>query len=319
MQRKRPAFTLVELLVVIGIIAILIALLLPALNRARQQSNTIACQSNMRQIYNCMILYETDYGGWCMPCYYQLPSPSTVEVDWWMAPLLGQELYKSNVDLSNDNLMNVNNLILEQGILRCPSQDHSSDPNAAAQSAYPYLPYFGDYVYNYWFGILKSDGTNGSGSNTAPYQVWSRIPGNVVAVIESNKPDSTFNGTQWVEANLYGSSNNFKDYFQDCGYLINAYAAHSSAMNRVGTPHMENTMCNALTVDGHIELINPFTFFVIPGLDTYTQQKGNAEQPYVYKSNNEDNFKNYMVGPPYDPPPSDTQTYHWDKTLPGLP
>jgi prepilin-type N-terminal cleavage/methylation domain-containing protein len=62
-SRGKRAFTLVELLVVIGIIAVLIGILLPALNRAREQGRRTVCLSNLRQLGTAMLAYANEHKG----------------------------------------------------------------------------------------------------------------------------------------------------------------------------------------------------------------------------------------------------------------
>ena len=79
----RKSFTLIELLVVIAIIAILAAMLLPALNQARAKAHSVSCVNQLKQMGNCEQFYAQDSAGMLCPCQWQDGHPNT----YWFAKL----------------------------------------------------------------------------------------------------------------------------------------------------------------------------------------------------------------------------------------
>ncbi len=82
MKRTTKGFTLVELLVVIGIIALLISILLPSLNKARETANRAKCASNLKQIGTALRVYETQNNGQYPRSVYNATSATANFVTW---------------------------------------------------------------------------------------------------------------------------------------------------------------------------------------------------------------------------------------------
>jgi prepilin-type N-terminal cleavage/methylation domain-containing protein/prepilin-type processing-associated H-X9-DG protein len=120
--RRSNGFTLVELLVVIGITALLIGMLLPALAKARAQAKTIACQSNLRQVGTYLSMYANQWRGWVYPP--GLGADPTKPKDWrwpvqvfkpqvWNPPVL---ICPNDVDPKEEHSYVLNSHLAEHGI-----------------------------------------------------------------------------------------------------------------------------------------------------------------------------------------------------------
>jgi prepilin-type N-terminal cleavage/methylation domain-containing protein/prepilin-type processing-associated H-X9-DG protein len=115
---KKIGFTLIELLVVIAIIAILAAMLLPALDQARKRAQIATCASNLKQIYIALCMYKQDYDKYFPTAYEPRANSSSAS----LALLTGQYVYYNSPPKEGPDY------IKNYGLFICPASSRTQSP-----------------------------------------------------------------------------------------------------------------------------------------------------------------------------------------------
>jgi len=238
-SKQRNAFTLVELLVVIGIIAILVGILLPTLSRARKSAQTVQCASNLRQLYTMTVLYSNTYRDYTMPAkVWSGDGTGAKEMEWCGYGVLGPLMGAKRIGTSAQSQQDVIDRIAK--ILRCPSSDRLRDSGAVFNVDYTYNSNLGDDRSIHFY----SDGSPRANFNGA-YEFWAsfkkrtQVPGSVLVAIDATS------GLSADDYERFGSLNDLTT------------ASSSRPWPRAGTAH-QNGKANALFHDGSIYLLKGF-------------------------------------------------------------
>jgi prepilin-type processing-associated H-X9-DG protein len=253
MLKPIRAFTLVELLVVIGIVAALVAMLLPALNRAQNQARTLQCLSNMRQIGTAMQLYTNEFKC-IMPAGYFKDNDAIKQKEIWWTLLINSGLLKGVPTAPLDNPANPSLGSsagpVTKGVLFCPDGLANLSPPGSflfdsgwSSAGNRVQSQSSGIVVDCWYGIngcTQSYNAN-TGSAAALELPFRTIP------VRIGSTGSSYE-TRLVKPSMIRRSSELVALFD--GIWMNHTTSNA---DRISGRHNNRTATNLLFMDGHAQ------------------------------------------------------------------
>ena len=185
---RRKGFTLVELLVVIGVIALLISILMPALQRAKEQANWVSCLSNMRQLGQAFTMYQNAHKG-----RFPRPGVNQEQEDWIH--------WERSRDINNSALAQYIGRPVNPAVFRCASDDYM------IRRSNPGNPYNYSYSANYLILRLNWNGQYEPGRVSPPMRITEIVnPSDKIVLIDESM-DTADDGC-WAWQQSFGSGQN---------------------------------------------------------------------------------------------------------------